>query len=176
MKRLIGLAALLLATLAVSGTATATTTATAPSALPAWQHAPSTWTNPAATDPRVVDLTFATHPTYDRVVIHVRGAVPSGHIAYARRFFQDGSGAPVPIGGRSGLRIDLSPARAHTLAGADLYTGPRVARPHLDTLKALAFTGDFEGHVSFGLALTHRAAYRTFWLHHPQRLVIDVRH
>ena len=173
MKRLISLAALL-ATLGAALVAAPETAGA--STLPAWRDTGSTWTNPAATDPRVVDLTFAAHPTYDRVVIHVRGAIPSGTIAYGRRFFFDGSGERVPIKGRSGLRIDLAPARAHTLAGSNLYVGPRIARPHLDTLKALAFTGDFEGHVSFGLALTHRADYRTFWLHHPQRLVIDVRH
>ncbi|CUR54543.1 conserved exported hypothetical protein [metagenome] len=174
MKRLIALAAALLATL---GTTLVSTPSTAgASTLPAWRDTALTWTNPLARDPRVVDLTYGAHPRYDRVVIHVRGAIPSGHINYARRFFFDGSGERVPIKGRSGLRIDLSPARAHTLAGASLYDGPRIARPRLDTLKALAFTGDFEGHVSFALALTHRADYRVFWLHHPQRLVIDVRH
>ncbi|MGD9961305.1 AMIN-like domain-containing (lipo)protein [Nocardioides sp.] len=174
MKRLIALAAALLAML---GTALVVTPTTADATtLPAWRNTAITWTNPLARDPRVVDLTYATHPGYDRVVIHLRGAIASGHINYARRFFYDGSGAPVPIHGRSGLRIDLSPARAHTLTGVNLYRGPRIARPHFDTLKALAFIGDFEGHVSFGLALTHRADYRVFWLHNPQRLVIDVRH
>ena len=50
-----------------------------------------------------------------------------------------------------------------------------MARPHLDTLKALAFTGDFEGTVSFGFALTHRAPYRAA-PSDPQRLVIDFKH
>jgi hypothetical protein len=57
-----------------------------------------------------------------------------------------------------------------------VYDGPKIARPRFDTLKALAFTGDFEGQVSFGFALTHRAQYRVFWLQDPQRLVIDFRH
>ena len=30
--------------------------------------------------------------------------------------------------------------------------------------------------MSFGFALTHRAEYRVFRLHDPQRLVIDFRH
>ncbi len=72
--------------------------------------------------------------------------------------------------------LNLTPARAHSLSGDNLYTGPQIARPHFDTLKALAFTGDFEGHVSFGFALNHRADYRIFFLHNPQRLVIDFRH
>jgi hypothetical protein len=70
----------------------------------------------------------------------------------------------------------LMPAYAHDDNGNNLYDGPKIARPRFDTLKALAFTGDFEGTVSFGFALTHRAQYRVFRLHDPQRLVIDFRH
>lgn len=169
MKRLVGLlAALFSLTLSLT---------TSPAvALPAWQDTATSWTNPKASDPRVVDLRYAAHASFDRVVIEIRGAIPSGRANYAKRFFFDGSGEPVPIKGSSGLRVDLHPARAHSLSGDNLYEGPRIARPHFDTLKALAFTGDFEGHVSFAFALTHRASYRTFWLHNPQRLVIDFRH
>ena len=42
------------------------------------------------------------------------------------------------------------PAYAHDDNGNSLYDGPRIAWPRFDTLKALAFTGDFEGTVSFG--------------------------
>jgi hypothetical protein len=123
-----------------------------------------------------VSLRFAAHRTFDRVVIGVVGRIPSGSAHYARRFHYDGSGRPVPIRGRSGIALALSPARAHDRHGNNVYRGPRLARPHLPTLKALAVTGDFEGTVGFGFALTHRAPYRVFFLHHPQRLVVDFRH
>jgi hypothetical protein len=168
MKRLIGLMAALLTTFSL--------TSAPATALPAWQDTASSWTNPRAHDPRVVDLRYATHPNFDRVVIEIKGAIPGGRAHYAKRFFYDGSGEPVPIKGVSGLLLTLHPARAHSLSGENLYRGPDIARPHFDTLKALAFTGDFEGQVSFAFALTHHAAYRIFWMHSPQRLVIDFKH
>lgn len=146
------------------------------SALPPWQDHATSWTNPAARSPKVVDLRFATHRTFDRVVIDIVGRIPGGNAHYARRFHQDGSGDPVPIRGSSGIALALHRAVAHDAQGHNVYEGPRIARPHFDTLKALAFTGDFEGTVSFGFALTHRAEYRIFFLHDPQRLVIDFRH
>jgi hypothetical protein len=140
-----------------------------------WHTTAFSWTNPAARSPRVVDLRFAAHRRFDRVVIDIVGKLPGGRAHYARRFTMDGSGAAVPIRGRSGIALALRPAVAHDRQGHKVYRGPRIARPHLETLKALAFTGDFEGVVSFGFALTHRAAYRVLFLHDPQRLVIDFR-
>jgi hypothetical protein len=145
------------------------------SAVAAWQEGATSWTHPAARSPKVVDLRFAAHRRFDRVVIDIVGRIPSGRVDYARRFFYDASGKPVPIRGRSGIALTLSPARAHDSHG-NVYDGPRLARPHLKTLKALAMTGDFEGTVGFGFALTYRAPYRIFFLHHPQRLVIDFQH
>jgi hypothetical protein len=43
-------------------------------------------------------------------------------------------------------------------------------------LRGVAFTGDFEGQISFGLALRHRSDLRVLELHAPNRIVIDVRH
>lgn len=171
MKRLTGLVATLLTILSVTVLSSGPATA-----LPAWQDTATSWTNPQARESRVVGLRYATHPTFDRVVIDIRGPIPGGSIHYAKRFFEDGSGNPVPIGGASGLALNLTPARAHSLEGDNIYMGPKIARPHFDTLKALAFTGDYESNVSFGFALTHRADYRIFFLHNPQRLVIDFRH
>lgn len=146
------------------------------SSLSAWQTADSSWQNPYGGAPRILDLRFATHPRFDRVVIDVQGRIPSWQTRYGRTFHYEGSGDRVPIRGRSGLHLALVPAVAHDQAGRSTYDGPRIARPGFRTLKAIALTGDFEAHVGFALALRHRAAYRIFWLHDPQRLVIDVRH
>lgn len=142
-----------------------------------WRDSRSTFEGTAGprVTPRVVDLRYASHPGFDRVVMEIRGAIPSGNAVYKRRFRHEGSGDPVPIGGRAGLQLNLR-ASGHDRQGHDVYDGPDVARPRLDTLKALAVTGDFEGYLSLGFALTHRADYRVFWLHSPQRLVIDFRH
>jgi hypothetical protein len=149
-------------------------------AAPVWLTSDISWVNPDLTSsspqPRVVDLTFAHHARYDRVVIRLRAGFPGGSAHYQRRFSYDGSGLPVPIGGASGLEVSLTPAVAHDGSGNNVYVGPDLARPKFQTLKALAFTGDFEGHVTFAFALTHRAPYRIFTLVHPRRLVIDFRH
>jgi hypothetical protein len=149
-------------------------------AAPVWLTSDTSWVNPDLTStspqPRVVDLTFGHHARYDRVVIRLRVAFPGGFADYQRRFSYDGSGLPVPIGGRSGLQVSLTPAVAHDQSGDNVYAGPSIARPKFQTLKALAFTGDFEGHVTFAFALTHRAPYRIFTLDHPRRIVIDFRH
>ena len=145
-------------------------------ALPRFVDHATSWTNPAARSPKVVDLRFAAHARFDRAVIDIKGRIPGGRAHYAKRFHRDGSGALVPIRGRSGIALSLTPAVAHNARGRSVYDGPRIARPHLRTLKALAFTGDFEGTVGFGFALTHRAEYRVFFLHDPQRIVIDFRH
>jgi hypothetical protein len=170
------LAAVAIVVAALCGVLAPTAPAAPVAAPPPWQDQATSWTNPAARSPRVVDLRFAAHEDFDRVVIDVLGAIPGGRAQYARRFHRDGSGALVPIRGRSGIALTLNPAVAHDAQGHNVYVGPRIARPRLETLKALAFTGDFEGTVSFGFALTHRAEYRVFFLHDPQRLVIDFRH
>ena len=169
-RRWVGLLAALVG-LVLAGTASTPATG-----LPAWQATNTSWSHPAAVNPKVVGLRYAAHPTYDRVVIDISGRIPSGSLAYRRHFVYDGSGDEVPILGRSGLQLALQPAAAHSDAGDNVYTGPTLARPRLRTLKALALTGDFEGQVVFAFALTHRAPYRVFELSSPHRLVIDFKH
>ena len=142
-----------------------------------WLNANASWTNPDAKAPKAVDLRYGHHQRFDRVVIVFRGAqVPGGMAHYQRTFTYDPSGLPVPIRGTSGLQVALTPAFGHGSQGNNLYTGPRIARPHFRTLKALAYTGDSEGVVTFAFALTYRAPYRIQTLTDPQRLVIDFRH
>lgn len=166
----------IVAALAAALASTALVPAAPAAALPAWEDHATSWTNPDAREPKVVNLRYAAHENFDRVVIDIKGRMPGGRIHYAKNFFYDGSGEPVPIKGRAGLALALNPAVAHDHAGNSVYEGPRIARPHLDTLKAVAFTGDFEGYVSFAFALTHRAQYRVFTMYDPMRLVIDFRH
>jgi hypothetical protein len=149
-------------------------------AAPVWLTSRITWTNPdlapSSPPPRVVNLRYGHHEGFDRVVIGIRASLPGGRASYHRNFTYDGSGKPVPIKGRSGLRLALQPAYAHDDEGTNLYRGPRIARPRFETLKAVAFTGDFEGVVSFAFALRHHASYRVFTLNEPRRIVIDFRH
>jgi len=140
----------------------------------AWIDHATTWNNPAAVAPKVVNLRYATHAHFDRVVIDIRGQqLPGYRTFYARSFVYDASGQAVPI--RGGLGIDLRPAYAHNNAG-NVYNGPTLVRPRFPQLMAIAMTGDFEGHVSFAFGLADHASYRIYRLHDPQRIVIDFHH
>jgi hypothetical protein len=144
-----------------------------------WLTTKASWTNPIASAtavPQVLTLRYARHPNYDRVVIGIRGMLPGGSTRYQRDFSYDASGLPVPIHTKAGLKVTLTPAYGHDDAGTNLYVGPRLVRPRLQTLRALAYTGDFEGHVTFAFGLSHRAPYRIFTLRSPYRIVIDFRH
>ena len=90
------------------------------SALPAWQDHNTSWTS-SATAPKVLNLRYATHPRFDRVVIDIQGLIPAGNARYQRRFHEDGSGNLVPIGGRSGIAVALMPAYAHDDNGNNTY-------------------------------------------------------
>jgi hypothetical protein len=162
-------------TLAVLATSLLVSIITAPQQASAatWIDHATSWTNPAAVAPKVVDLRYATHPNFDRVVIDIRGKIPGYRTFYARSFVYDASGEPVPI--RGGLGIVLHPAYAHNNSG-NVYNGPHLVRPGFPQLKAIAMTGDFEGHVSFAFGLADHASYRIYRLHDPQRIVIDFHH
>jgi hypothetical protein len=167
MNRIIGLVVAVVATLGL--------TAPPATSLPAWETTATSWTNPAARHPRVVDLRYAQHRRFDRVVIRIEGRIPGYHATYHRSFSYDASGQRVPI--RGGLQVALFPAYAHNRAGEDIYRGPDLVRPGFPALKAIAMTGDFEGHVTFAFGLQpRRTPYRIFRLHDPQRLVIDFKH
>lgn len=143
-------------------------------ALPEWRTTATSWTNPLARHPLITDLRYAQHANFDRVVITVQGRIPGWTTRYASTHHYDGSGATVPI--RAGLDLVLFPAYAHFANGSSCYSGPRLARPGLPALKAVAFAGDYEGYVSFAFGLDGRNPYRIFRLHDPQRIVLDFRH
>lgn len=142
---------------------------------PSWHTTGISWTNPAAKGPRIVNLRYAQHPSFDRVVVDVRGRIPGGFTRYHKAFRYDGSGAVVPI--RGGLQIILRHSYTYDRNGHDVYQGPQLVRPKFPSLKAIALTGSFEGVTGFGFGLTpRRTPYRVFFLHDPQRIVIDFQH
>ncbi|MFE2558060.1 hypothetical protein ACFXGT_18955 [Streptomyces sp. NPDC059352] len=125
---------------------------------------------------QVVNARWGGHATFDRIVIDVRGAVPPVTVRQVSALHYDGSGQRVPLAGKYFLEIGLSPAAAHDDAGRSVYQGPRLLKIYLPTLKGIALTGDFEGVVTIGAAFDTKPAYKTFRLHSPERLVVDVAH
>ena len=126
--------------------------------------------------PKVIDLRAGEHRNFDRVVIDLRGKIPGYTVRYVRQLVYDGSGEPVPLRGRRFIAVTLTPANAHDRNGNNLYHGPRLQQLAMPSLRGVAFTGDFEAVVSFGLSLSHRAPFRVFTLSAPSRIVIDLRH
>jgi hypothetical protein len=168
----------LLRTLA-TGVAVLTTTAltAAPSqARPTWDTGPVVVIRNVSPAPRIVDLRVGEHRTFDRVVIDLRGKVMGYRAHYVRHLRYDGSGEVVPLRGRRFIAVSLTPATAHNASGQSVYRGPVLQQYRLPTLRGVAFTGDFEGVVSFGIALRNRANFRVSVLRQPHRLLVDVHH
>ena len=166
------------AAVSVAATALALVATSSPAgALPAYTTQPTAYTNPLVTgQPKVVDLRVSQHPSFDRVVIDVEGRRPGFRVRYAKRLSYDGSGDPVPLRGRVKLSLVIEPARAHGRNGGNVYEGPRLQHYRLPMLRGVAFTGDFEGVVSFGFTARRKNGYRAFTLTEPSRIVIDLKH
>ncbi len=121
MTRIIGLVVAIVATLAL--------TSPPATSLPDWTTSPTTSVGPSAAHPRIVNLRYAQHRHFDRVVIRIEGRIPGYRATYRRHFSYDASGLPVPI--RGGLQVVLTPAYAHNGAGDNIYRGPTLTRPGL---------------------------------------------
>lgn len=143
-----------------------------PSAAPVWSSGPVTVNRRPAPTPRLVAVRTGHHPTYDRVVFEFAGSLPGYRIRYVPRITADGSGAPVPLTGQAFLAVAFDPAVAHDASGRP--TSPRRLTPGYPALKELAFAGDFEAVVSYGLGLDDVVGYRVLTMTNPTRLVIDV--
>ncbi|MDJ0379464.1 hypothetical protein [Streptomyces sp. G-G2] len=130
----------------------------------------------AAQTPLVTNARWGGHCTYDRIVIDLQGSVPGVTVTPVSELVYDGSGKPVPLAGSYFLEIRLHPAAAHDEAGHSVYTGPTLQQLHLPKLKGLAFTGDYEGYVSFGAAFDTAPQFTTSTLHDPERYVVDIAH
>lgn len=150
--------------------------APASSARAAWDTTPVKTTRHVSPTPRVVDLRVGQHPTYDRVVVDFTGPIPGYRVAYVDALRYDPSGGAVPLPGARFIQLTLTPATGHDAQGNSVYRGPNLVRYSMPTLRGAALTGDFEGVVSFGLALSHLDTFRVFELHGPNRLVIDIHH
>jgi hypothetical protein len=162
----------------VAAVTTALTVLVAPASLarPAWDTSPVRVTHNVKPQPKVVNLRVGEHKHFDRVVIDLDGKVPGFRMRYVKHLTYDGSGGPVPLHGRKFLSVVLTPAKAHGAHGHQVYQGPELTQYDFTMLRGVAFTGDFEAHVSFGLAARAPTEFRVQVLHAPNRIVIDLHH
>ena len=120
------------------------------------------------------DVRTGDQQTFDRVVFEVEGPkLPDHDVKYVERPVHCGSGEPAQVDGRAFLQVRLSPARAHTEAGA-----PTVAtlqrKVRLPVIREIRATCDFEGEVVWVVGLSARKEFRISELDGPSRLVIDI--
>lgn len=115
------------------------------------------------------------HAEFDRVVFEFSDRLPSYQLEYVDSpVHACGSGHVVPLPGDAWLRVRFTDARAHDDRGQPTVRTRRL-EPKLDYLLELRSTCDFEGEVTWVLALAHPNRYRTLELSGPARLVVDVR-
>lgn len=119
----------------------------------------------------------ASQKNYDRIVFEFEGRrLPGYHVEYIDRpARQCGSGNPVSLRGDAWLRVRLTPAQAHTEAGA-ATVNDRERVLNLKLMKELKATCDFEAEVEWVVGLASPNRYRVMELSNPARLVVDVKH
>ncbi|WP_189969981.1 AMIN-like domain-containing (lipo)protein [Streptomyces violascens] len=129
----------------------------------------------------ILDARTGGHPDYDRLVFDLTDNVPPA--AVQAQLSADGSYTPgasgetrhLTITGKSYLLLDVYPAQARS-SGPDAYTTPTVQPVSLPSLKGVQMTGDYEGHIGFGLSLGDYTRYQVSTLTAPNRIVVDVYH
>lgn len=133
--------------------------------------------DPSVAIANIVDVRYATHPDYDRVVFEFEQGTPELTLDRATPpFTQDASGEPITVDGDSFLRLTMRGGTRQTDEGTSSFDGPTDFDPGLPTLVDLVQGGDFERQSTWYLGLSAEACTRVLLLEGPPRLVIDVEH
>jgi hypothetical protein len=130
----------------------------------------------AVSSSRLVAVRTGRHAGFDRVVFELAGAPPGYRVQYVPKVVQDGSGLPVALAGKAFIQVVLTPTDAHLASGAPSWPGPKRSSPGFPAVRQVAFAGDFEGYVTFGLGIAQRSGFRVTELRYPARIVVDVAH
>lgn len=118
---------------------------------------------------------------FDRVVFTFSEQLPGYRIGYANKPIRDCAvGRVVQVNGDAVLKIQFTPAQAHTEAGLQEWGGQATVF-NLDriyewkNLRHLVSVCDFEGEVVWALGLRAMTPFRVVELSDPPRLVVDVK-
>ena len=124
----------------------------------------------------LVSIRTAHHPTYDRVVFEFSGKAPGYRVAYVPQVTTDGEGNPVALKGDHFLQVAFHGATLDRSmqGGTGTYTGPKRITPLLPSVQEIAFAGDFEGVLSWGIGVHGARGFRVVPLSSPTRIAIDV--
>lgn len=133
--------------------------------------------DPTVAIANILDVRYATHPDYDRVVFEFQQGTPELTLDRATPpFTADGSGLPITVEGESFLRLTMRGGTRQTDEGTSSYDGPTDFDPALPALVDLVQGGDFERQSTWYLGLSAAACVRVILLDGPPRLAIDVEH
>jgi hypothetical protein len=130
----------------------------------------------------LVDVRTGNHPDegYDRVVFDFRDntSLPGYSVGYVPQIFEDPRDTPLPMLPGAKLLVAMRMAAAHENGQSTVPSGDLDLRPGLSRVKQVKRAGDFEGVLTFGIAVSPAADPAPF---HVQalpghRLVIDVAH
>lgn len=156
---------------AIVAFAAASTVALAPGmaqAAPAPTPTPSATVRAPYAQPRLVDVRFARHRTFDRLVFDFRGGVPDVETRFVRVVREDASGRRVYVPGRVFLLLRFEPARARNFPRGVQFVDD------LNNVRGFRLVGDYEGVVNVAVGLRRRSDVRVFEL--GNRVVLDVPH
>ncbi|MEO3782180.1 GerMN domain-containing protein [Actinocorallia sp. B10E7] len=134
--------------------------------------APATATPSQQDQPTLVAVKASHQRGYDRLEFRFRGGLPDQRSArYVSRVIADPSGLPMTLSGGAFLRIRFADAVGHDEEGNVTYGAVRRTYK-LPQVIQLANAGDFEGVLSFGLAVSRKERVRVST--RPGRVFVDI--
>jgi hypothetical protein len=125
--------------------------------------------------PTVVGLRVGRHASFDRVVIQLRGGLPSWNVRYVNPFRDDASGKVVHLRGRAFLDVALHGAVSHDAQGNSTVPTRRIL-VNFPALREVNERGDFEAVETIAIGVSRRTSFRVFGVRNPDRVVIDIDH
>lgn len=124
-----------------------------------------------------VNVRFARHDGYDRVVLDLVGDGRPGWRAAYGEARQQGSGRPVDVDGEAVLVVEVDGAQLPFEEGAKEYSGPSMLDPDdAGVVDEVVVGSVFEGRQELYVGVDSRQPFRVFRLADPTRVVIDIQH
>jgi Sporulation and spore germination len=130
----------------------------------------------------LVDVRTGNHPDegFDRVVFDFRDdtSMPGFSVSYVEQIVEDPRGTPLEMLPGAMLLVDMRWAAAHEDGQLTVPLGDLDLRPGLPRIKQVKRAGDFEGVLTFGIAVDPAGDPAPFhaYVLSGNRLVIDVAH
>lgn len=125
-----------------------------------------------------VNVRFAVHDGYDRIVLDMVGTGQPGWLSeYDDDPRMEGSGEPVDLAGAASLVTHVKGIILPTEPGASPYVGStRFSPKSAGVIEEVVVGSIFEGQFEVFIGTSSQQPFRVFLLEGPTRVVIDVQH